>query len=130
MASMNHVILAGNLTANPEIRYTAKTGTPAVRMQIAVNRKRKGKEEVAYVPLIALGKTAEFANQYLQKGSGLLIEGRLQTRTYEKDGQKRTAFEVLVNELQLLDRKNGATAAGDSDDTGDDDAALDEEIDF
>ena len=129
MASMNHVILAGNLTANPEIRYTAKTATPAVRMQIAVNRKRKGKEEVAYVPLVALGKTAEFANQYLQKGSGLLIQGRLQTRTYEKDGQKRTAFEVLVNELQLLDRKNGAASASESEDAGDD-AGLDDEIDF
>ena len=127
MASMNHVILAGNLTVNPEISYTKNTGTPAVRMQIAVNRRRKGKEEVAYVPLKALGKTAEFANQYLKKGSGLLVEGRLQTRTYEKDGQKRSAFEVLVNELQLLDPKNGAAPATDAEDEGED---LDDEVDF
>ena len=107
---MNHVILAGNLTANPEFRYTMHTATPAVRIQIAVNRRRNGKEEVAYVPLVALGKTAEFANQYLKKGSGLLVEGRLQTRSYEKDGEKRYAFEVLVNEVQLLDRKHAASA--------------------
>lgn len=129
MASMNHVILAGNLTANPELRYTTKTGTAAVRMQIAVNRRRKGKDEVAYVPLVALGATAEFANASLQKGSGLLVEGRLQTRTYEKDGQKRTAFEVLVNELQLLDRKNGAAPAAEPEHAGDD-AEPDDEVPF
>ena len=126
MASMNHVILAGNLTANPEMSYTKNTGTPAARMQIAVNRRRKGKEEVAYIPLKALGKTAAFANQYLTKGSGLLVEGRLQTRTYEKDGQKRFAFEILVNELQLLDRKNGAADSA----AEDEDAELDDEPDF
>jgi len=107
VANLNHVILAGNLTGNPEMRYTPKTNTPSVSMTIAVNRaQKKGEGAVAFVPLKALGKIAEVANTYLKKGSGVLIAGRLQTRSYEKNVQRRYFMEVLVNELQFLDKGN------------------------
>jgi single-strand DNA-binding protein len=122
MASMNHVILAGNLTADPELRYTKNTGMAAVRMTLAVNRKDKRGESVAYVTLKALGKLAELANQYLHKGSGVLIEGRLETGFYEKDGQRHYTTEVLLNELQFLDRAGSAPASASADDESLDDA--------
>ena len=115
MANMNHVILAGNLTADPELTHTPKTGTASVKMTIAVNRRRRGgKDTVAFVPLKALGKIADVANTYLRKGAGLLIEGRLETRSYEKDGQRRYFTEVLVNELQMLPRNGNGSASNSS----------------
>lgn len=111
MASINHVILAGNLTADPTIRNAPTSGLSVSRMRIAVNRRRKNGNEVAYVTLVALGKTAEFANEHMRKGSATIVHGRLQTRNYTQDGESRTAVEVLVNEVQLLDRKSGAITA-------------------
>lgn len=121
MANMNHVILAGNLTADPELTHTPRTGTASVKMTIAVNRRRKrGKETVAFVPLKALGKIADVAHTYLRKGSGLLVEGRLETRSYEKDGQRRYFTEVLVNELQMLPKNGNGNSSESSDDELDD----------
>ena len=117
MANMNHVILAGNLTGDPEMTHTPRTGTPSVKMTIAVNRRRsRGNESVAFVPLKALGKIAEVAHSYLHKGSGLLVEGRLETRSYEKDGQRRYFTEVLVNELQMLPKSNNGTESSSAND--------------
>ena len=129
MANMNHVILAGNLTGDPELTHTPRTGTPSVKMTIAVNRRRaRGKESVAFVPLKALGKIAEVAHTYLQKGSGLMVEGRLETRSYEKDGQRRYFTEVLVNELQMLPKSSSGTEPSSaSEDEIEDDQEIEDE---
>jgi single-strand DNA-binding protein len=98
-------------------------------MTIAVNRRRsRGKESVAFVPLKALGKIAEVAHTYLQKGSGLMVEGRLETRSYEKDGQRRYFTEVLVNELQMLPKSsNGTEPSSASEDEIEDDQEIEDE---
>lgn len=128
MANMNHVILAGNLTGDPKITRTPHSGTPSATMTIAVNRRRKnGKDDVSFVPLKALGRLAEIAEAYLFKGSPLLIEGRLQTRTYEKDDERRYFTEILVNELQLLSRTPHNSEAGVGFTAHDDDADVDDE---
>lgn len=128
MANMNHVILAGNLTGDPELSHTPNTGTASVRMTIAVNRRRKGKDSVAFVPLKALGKIAEVAHTYLRKGSGLLIEGRLETRSYEKDGERRYFTEILVNELQMLPRSGNGSGSGSSEQAQDIESEDEEEL--
>ena len=87
MASFNKVILAGNLTRDPELRYTPK-GTAVARIGLAVNRNWKSetgenKEEVTFVDVDAFGRTAETIGQYLKKGRPILIEGRLRHETWE-----------------------------------------------
>jgi single-strand DNA-binding protein len=84
-------------------RVSTASGLPIARMRIAVNRKRGATNESAFVSafvnLVALGKTAEFATKHLRKGSSAIVHGRLQTRSYEKDGQPRVAIEILVNDV-------------------------------
>lgn len=84
------------------------------RMRIAVNHKRGTVDEIAFVNLVALGETAEFATKYLRRGAPAIVDGRLQTRSYEKDGEPRVAVEILVNEVQLLDRKSDAISCAPS----------------
>jgi len=121
MASFNKVILAGNLTRDPELRYTPK-GTAIVRLGIACNRKWKSetgemKEEVTFVDVDAFGKTAETIGQYLKKGRPILIEGRLRYDTWEdkQSGQKKSKLGVVLETFQFLDsgggRGEGAPAA-------------------
>lgn len=108
-SSYNRVILVGNLTRDPELRYIP-SGTAVADIGIAVNdRIKKGDEwqdEVCFVTCTAWGRTAEIANEYGQKGSPVLIEGRLKMDSYEKDGQKRTTLKVTVDKLQLLGSKS------------------------
>jgi single-strand DNA-binding protein len=108
MASYNKAILVGNLCKDPELRYTPQ-GTAVVNITLAINRKYKSgdelKEEVAFVPVVAWGKTAEIINQYCHKGSPLMVEGRIQTRSWEKDGQKQYKTEVVAENIQLLGNK-------------------------
>src|SRR5213592_4948105 len=92
MAGYNKVILMGNLTRDPEIRY-APSGTPVANFGLAINRRyRQGdetKEEVCFVDIVVFGKQAETCGQYLRKGNGALIEGRLQMRKFEtKEGRR------------------------------------------
>src|SRR6266852_417149 len=99
MAGFNKVILMGNLTRDPEIRY-APSGTPVANFGLAINRRyRQGdetKEEVCFVDIVVFGKPAETCGQCLNKGNGALVEGRLQMRKFEtKDGQKVTKHEVV-----------------------------------
>jgi single-strand DNA-binding protein len=121
MASFNKVILAGNLTRDPELRYTPK-GTAVARLGIACNRKWKSetgemKEEVTFVDVDAFGKTAETIGQYLKKGRPILIEGRLRYDTWEdkQSGQKKSKLSVVLENFQFLDsgggRGEGATEA-------------------
>lgn len=107
MASYNKVLLMGNLTKDPELRYTPQ-GTAVVNLRLAVNRKYKDKnqelkEEVCFVTAVVWNKQAETCNQYLHKGSPIFVEGRLQSRSWEDNaGQKRSVIEVRAERVQFL----------------------------
>jgi len=107
MASFNKVLLIGNLTKDPELRYTPQ-GTAVVNLRLAVNRRFRDKnqelkEETCFVTAVAWNKQAETCNQYLHKGSPILIEGRLQSRSWEDNsGQKRSVIEVRAERIQFL----------------------------
>ena len=113
MANFNKVILAGNLTRDPELRYTPK-GTAVARIGLACNRKWKSetgemKEEVTFVDVDAFGKTAETIGQYLKKGRPILIEGRLRYETWEdkQTKQKKSKLGVVMETFQFLDSGGG-----------------------
>jgi single-strand DNA-binding protein len=111
MASLNKVILLGNLTRDPELRYTP-SGTAVSSFGLAVNRRyRQGdesKEEVCFVDVVTFGRQAETVGEYLSKGSMALIEGRLQWRSWENEaGQKRSKHEVVANNVQFMPRTRG-----------------------
>jgi len=107
MASFNKVLLVGNLTKDPELRYTPQ-GIAVVNLRLAVNRRYRDKnqeikEEVCFVTAVVWNKQAETCNQYLHKGSPILVEGRLQSRSWEDNsGQKRSVLEVRAERVQFL----------------------------
>jgi len=107
MASLNKVLLIGNLTKDPELRYTPN-GTAVANLRIAVNRKFKDrsgelKEDTCFVTVTAWDKQAEICNQYLQKGRPIFVEGILQSRSWETpDGQKRSTIDVRAERIQFL----------------------------
>ena len=124
MASYNRIILVGNLTRDPELSYTP-ANTPMCKFGIATNRKWKdsegnAKEEVCFVDCALFGKSAEAFNQYLKKGSPVLVEGRLRLERWEKDGQKRSKHSVMVDSFTFLPDGNkgggGSTQAPADDD--------------
>lgn len=103
---MNHIILIGRLTRDPELRYTPN-GVAVTNFDLAVERdyKQEGQPDADFIRTIAWQKTAELCANYLKKGRLVAIEGRLQIRSYEtKDGQKRTVAEVVANHVQFLER--------------------------
>jgi len=105
--SYNKIILVGNLTRDPEIRYVG-SGAAVTKFTLAVNRRSKQAEETDYVDIVAWDKLAETCNTYLKKGMSCLVEGRLSIRSFEdKDGNKRKATEVVCNVMQMLDRAGG-----------------------
>lgn len=99
---MNKVFFSGNLTRDPELRYT-NTGKAFARTGLAVHRRVK--DEVDFFDLVMWDKQAEFAAKYLHKGSRVLVEGRLQTNSYSKDGVERKGFEVIVENVEFGDSK-------------------------
>jgi single-strand DNA-binding protein len=105
MASFNRVILVGNMTRDPELRYIS-SGTAVSDVGLAVNdRVKRGDqwvEETTFVDVTLWGRTAEIANEYLSKGSPVLIEGRLKLDRWEKDGQKHSKLKVIGERLQML----------------------------
>lgn len=114
MSSFNRVILMGNLTRDPEIRYTPN-GTAVAALGLAVNRRYKQgdelKEEVSFIDIVVFGKQAEHCGQYLAKGRGVLVEGRLQQRRWETDdGQKRSKIEVVALNVQFMPRSERGQA--------------------
>jgi single-strand DNA-binding protein len=116
MANLNRVLLIGNLTRDPEIRYTPK-GTAVADIALAVNRVFTGedgekREEVTYVDVVVWSRLAEIAEQYLKKGRPVFIEGRLQLDSWDdkQTGQKRSRLRVVAENLQLL----GSRGEGDS----------------
>jgi len=123
MASLNKVFLIGNLTRDPELRYTP-AGTAVVNLRLAVNRKYKDrnqeqKEEVCFVTVTAWDKQAEVCNQYLAKGRSIFVEGRLQSRSWEtNDGQKRSILDIRAERIQFLGpgKSSAASAAPEGED--------------
>lgn len=103
---LNSVILCGRLTKDPDVRQT-NSGKVYARMSLAVDRRRAkdGQQQADFPTLIALGKTAEFAEKYLFKGKKILVEGSLQTGSYEKDGVKHYTTDVLVDNIEFADSK-------------------------
>jgi len=106
-ASLNKVILIGNLTADPELRYTP-SGTARTRFSVAVNRQYKdssGKlqEEVTFVPIITWGSQAENCANYLSKGRSVAVEGRLRIDSFENaEGERKRVVEVVASSVQFL----------------------------
>jgi len=118
MASYNKVILMGNLTRDPELKYLP-SGMGVANFGLAVNRtytdRQSGekKDEVCFVDLEAWGKTAETMNEYLQKGKAVLVEGRLRHRTWETDdGQRRSKHEVVVDQFRFVDSRQDSGEEG------------------
>ncbi|MBV9008538.1 MAG: single-stranded DNA-binding protein [Verrucomicrobia bacterium] len=120
MASFNKVILLGNLTRDPEVRYTPK-GSAVADLGIAVNRQYtlengERREEVTFVDVTFWGRTAEIAGEYLKKGRPIFIEGRLQLDTWDdkQSGQKRSRLKVIGENMQMLGaRQGGGSDEGD-----------------
>ncbi len=118
MASFNRVILLGNLTRDPELRYLP-SGMAVVDIGLAVNDRRKSSngewiDETTFVDITLWGRTAEIAGEYLSKGSPVLIEGRLKLDSWEtQDGQKRSKLKVIGDRMQLLgSRGQGGSEGG------------------
>jgi single-strand DNA-binding protein len=116
MASFNRVILVGNVTRDPELRYIS-SGTAVTDVGLAVNDRRKNAagewvEETTFVDVTLWGRTAEVAGEYVTKGSPLLIEGRLKLDTWEKDGKKNSKLRVVCDRMQLLSSRSDAGGRG------------------
>ena len=117
MANFNKVFLMGNLTKDPELRYTPQ-GIAVLNLRLAVNRKFRNKdqelkEETCFITAVVWNKQAETCNQYLHKGSGIFVEGRLQSRSWEDaSGQKRNVIEVKAERVQFLGSPPAKAAVG------------------
>jgi single-strand DNA-binding protein len=114
---MNKIILLGRLTRDPEIRYAQSTGNAVARFSLAVDRrfKRDGDPSADFFDCIAFGKTAEFAEKYLRKGTKIVLSGQLQNNNYtNKDGQKVYGMQILVDELEFAESKNSSNANNNS----------------
>lgn len=114
--TLNKVTLIGHVGRDPEMRNTA-SGAAVTSFTVATNRvSRAGdgstQEETEWHPVVAWDKLAETCNQYLRKGSKVYIEGRLQTRSWEQDGQKRYKTEIIAYEMIMLDSRQDANGNG------------------
>ena len=113
---MNKVFLSGNLTRDPEVRYT-QNGKAFARMGIAINSRSKEKDIVDFFNLVAWEKTAEFCGRYLRKGSRVLVEGRLKNSNYEnKDGVKVNSVDIWIDNIEFAGSKRDD--GGDNDYSG------------
>ena len=117
MASYNRIILCGNLTADPEMAYAA-SGTAICKMRMAVNERVKSQsgewvERPCYVDVTVFGNQAEPCNQYLSKGSPILLEGKLRYETWEaQDGGKRSKHSVVADRVQFLSTRSDSESGG------------------
>jgi len=114
MPSLNHVVLIGNLTDDPELRYT-QNGMARARFSIAVNRRWRDRdgnlqEETTFVPIVVWGQQAENCVNFLSKGSTVAVEGRLRIDTYQtEEGERRKVTEVVARTVQFLDSRREGT---------------------
>lgn len=117
--NLNKVFLMGNLTRDPELRHTAQ-GTSVANFDIAVNRTYKGgdgdyKKEVSFFKIVVWNKQGENCAKFLSKGRPVLVEGRLQNRSYETmEGQKRTVTEIIADNVQFLGGRNDSVGGDTS----------------
>ena len=119
MATFNKVLLIGNLTRDPELRYIP-SGSAVATFTVAVNRFYKTqtgekKEQTSFIRIVVWGRRAEVCGEYLSKGNPVFVEGRLQSRDWQtQDGQKRNTVEVIADNIQFLKMgdKKGAASAG------------------
>lgn len=112
---INRIVLVGRLTADPEVRYT-QSGIAVCRLRLAVDRRFRnanGEKQTDFIPVVAWRKLAELCGQYIKKGTLIGVDGSLQMNQWEQDGQKRTTYEVLADNIQFLDR-GGSSGGGDS----------------
>jgi single-strand DNA-binding protein len=118
MASLNRIFLIGRLTRDPELRYLPN-GTPKAELRLATSRQYKDKngdkqEDTCYVDVVVWSRQAEIANQYLQKGRQVFVEGRLDYQEWEgQDGQKRSKHQVVADRVQFLDGQRGGVEGED-----------------
>lgn len=115
--SFNQAIVMGNLTRDPELR-TTPSGQAVASFAVATNRSwvdggGERKEAVEYHEIVAWGKLGELANQYLGKGRKVMVIGRLQTQSWEKDGIKRQRTEIVASDINFLDRPGEGSSGGD-----------------
>lgn len=119
----NKVLIIGNLTRDPEMRYTP-SGVAVTRFTVAVNRSFKkaneANNEADFLRIVAWRKLAEICGEYLKKGTPVYVEGRLQIDSYEKDGEKKITAEVVADNMQMLGRKTGSSGEDYSSDMGSD----------
>ncbi len=115
---LNKIMLIGNLGREPEMSYTP-SGKAITKFSLAVNRRWKDREsgeqheETTWFNIVAWDRLAETCNSYLHKGSKIFIEGRMTSRKYtDKDGVERTVWDVIANDMQMLDTKGAGQAAG------------------
>lgn len=138
---MNKVILMGRLCADPEVRYAQNQNQTAIaRYRLAVDRrfKREGDQTADFIPCIAFGKAAEFAEKYLRQGTKIAITGRIQTGSYtNREGQKVYTTDVVVEEQEFAESKNASgNSGGTAPHTADPDGfmslpdGIDEELPF
>lgn len=113
---MNKFQFLGRLTKDPEVRYTANTNSQVTSFSLAVNRRfasANGERQTDFFNLTAFGKTAEFCSKYYKKGQQVLVEGRIQNRTWEdQNGQKRYATDFIVDQAYFADSRRDASEAG------------------
>lgn len=128
---MNHVILTGRLTKDPEIRYTdSKKAVTSFTLAVDDGRDSEGKRKAQFIPCVAWGKTAELIDQYFSKGKPLTVIGRITVRNYEKDGKKHYVTEVVASGIDFPmtvksdDERQEKAAPGAFSDYEDDDGEL------
>jgi single-strand DNA-binding protein len=142
LANVNKVLISGRLTRDAEVRYTP-AGSPVCTLPVAANRRFKGqdgdwKNETTYVNVVVWDKLAERAGQLAKKGTAVMVEGRLQSRSFETaDGGRRSVIEIRAERVQFLDKQSresgeSATGEGAEDDEGKDfdDAGGEDELPF
>lgn len=128
---MNKVFLCGRLTADPELRRT-QGGTAVASVTVAVDRevrKEDGAKEADFIPVTVWGKSAENLQTYVGKGGRVLVEGRMQVSSYEKDGQRRYRTEVVASRVEFIDFKERKQQTQPSADIGQE-VFLDEDLPF
>ena len=119
MVTFNRVIIAGNLTRDPETRFIP-SGTAVTEFAVAVNSRYKSKasneikEEVSFFDIVVFGKMGENCAEFLSKGRPVLVEGRLRQRRWEQDGMKRSKVEILADNVQFLGSGRGSSQEGGS----------------
>lgn len=129
---LNRVVLIGRLTRDPELRYTPN-GVATTRLGLAVNRNftnAQGEREADFIDVVAWRKQAETVAQYLKKGRLVAIDGRLQTRSYEKDGVRHKVYEVVADQVRFLDSAKGQPDGAGTEEPQETETTADEPVPF